>query len=390
MSSDKDDIRQKVPEIKDESGNIPEDLVSGIPSADADSSLVHEDSGNEETNINSNTFSQIVKGKIKNGETDSVKQYISYISSIREADRKEIGELWERVRRGDRRAKDRIFELNLRLVIPIAKKFLYSGADILDLIEEGNLGLYHAITKYDPSYGYRFSTYASYWIEQHIRRAVEESSKTIRIPPHAWTSMRKWQREFMALQEKLGRMPDVSEMARHLGWTEAQVRSAMSTADIVNGMSSIDAPRTLGGEDTNTLEDTLHGGPEDTPEHLMTETNKLEVLKKALGELDPREREILEARHGLLGEDPKTLSEIGKSLNLSRERVRQLESRALQTLRRAVISLGLVEDGQRTVGRRHSTGNKKTDSRLEVLSIALTQDKKHKSNLRILKIPRRK
>lgn len=329
------------------------------------------------------------KFDVKGKETDSVRQYIAHISSIKEASREEIGELWERVKRGDRRAKDRIFDLNLRLVIPIAKKFLYLGADILDLIEEGNLGLYHAVEKYDPGLGYRFSTYASYWIEQHIRRYVEESSKTIRIPPHAWTAMRKWQREYKDFQEKFGRKPEISEISRILGWTESQVRSAMNTADIVTGMSSIDAPRSLGEDEGNTLEDVLHGGPEDTPEHLMTETNKMEVLKDALGELDPREREILEARYGLLGDDPKTLNEIGQSLNLSRERVRQLEARALQTLRRAAISLGLIDDGIRSRG--SSKKKNHHGSRLEVLTLALKGNNKNKSSdLRILKIPRRK
>lgn len=326
------------------------------------------------------------KKDLKNRDTDSIKQYIDHISRIKEASREEIGELWERVRRGDRRAKDRIFELNLRLVIPIAKKFLYAGADILDLISEGNLGLYHAVEKYDPGLGYRFSTYASYWIEQHIRRYVEESSKAIRIPPHAWTAMRKWQREYKSLQETLGRAPEMSEIARHLNWSEAQVRAAMNTSDIVTGFSSIDAPRSSDEDENITLEDMLHSGAEDTPEHLMSETNRLEMLKDALGRLDPREREILEARYGLLGEDPKTLNEIGQALNLSRERVRQLEARALQTLRRTAISLGLADDG-----RSRRAGSKRQDgiSRLDVLSMALNGRHKE-SNLKILKIPKKK
>ncbi|MBO4556208.1 MAG: sigma-70 family RNA polymerase sigma factor, partial [Elusimicrobiales bacterium] len=286
-------------------------------------------------------------------------------------------------------ARDLMVRANLRLVVNTARGYMNKGLSLPDLIEEGNLGLYHAVEKYDPGLGYRFSTYASYWIEQHIRRYVEESSKTIRIPPHAWTAMRKWQREYKDFQEKFGRKPEISEISRILGWTESQVRSAMNTADIVTGMSSIDAPRSLGEDEGNTLEDVLHGGPEDTPEHLMTETNKMEVLKDALGELDPREREILEARYGLLGDDPKTLNEIGQSLNLSRERVRQLEARALQTLRRAAISLGLIDDGIRSRG--SSKKKNHHGSRLEVLTLALKGNNKNKSSdLRILKIPRRK
>lgn len=328
--------------------------------------------------------------KKKEGSIDSTRQYIAHISGIKEASREEIGELWKRVKKGDRRAKDRIFELNLRLVIPIAKKFLYGGADILDLIEEGNLGLYHALDKFDPEIGYRFSTYASYWIEQHIRRYVEENSKTIRIPPHAWTAMRKWQREFNLMQEQLGRKPEVSEMARHLGWSEAQVRFAMNTADIVNGMSSIDAPRSSGDEDGNTLGETLRADPEDSPEHRATERNKLDVLKNALIALDTREREILEARYGLLGEEPKTLNEIGENMNLSRERVRQLEARALQTLRRAVISMGLSDDS-RHAKTSFVSSNSANGSRLEFLSLAISGRKPAaRHGFGILKIRRKK
>ncbi|MDA8131736.1 MAG: sigma-70 family RNA polymerase sigma factor, partial [Elusimicrobia bacterium] len=137
------------------------------------------------------------KEKLSDINIDSTNQYIRKISQIdHKISREESHELWKRVKRGDRRAKERIMELNLKLVIPIAKRFLYQGADLMDLVEEGNLGLLHAIDKFDPKKGYRFSTYASYWIEQYVRRSVEENSKTIRIPPHAWTALRKWLKQW--------------------------------------------------------------------------------------------------------------------------------------------------------------------------------------------------
>lgn len=347
---------------------------------------------NEEHDIPADQQSDSITGiKSAGSGTDSMKQYEVYISKIKEIDREEMGRLWERVKRGDRRAKDKIFEQNMKLVISVVVKnhASYSYIDKLDLIEEGNLGLYHAIDKYDPALGYRFSTYAKYWIEQHIRRYIEESSKTIRIPPHAWTDMRKWQREYKKLQEKLGRPPEISEVMIQLDWSESKVRAAMHTADIVTGISSIEEPRGTHEDGTSTIEDTLHSGNEDSPEHLATETNQLEVLKKALGELDPREREILEARYGLLGDDKKTLNQIGCELNLSRERVRQLEARALQTLRRAVISKGLTDENSRK-SRAGVKKNNTGQSRLEILSLAIAGKKNKKTmGFNILKIPRK-
>lgn len=329
--------------------------------------------------------------KNKKSDTDSMKQYEAYISKIKEIDREEMGQLWTMVKRGDREAKDKIFEQNLKLVISVARNYAtYNSIEKLDLIEEGNLGLYHAIDKYDPALGYRFSTYAKYWIDQYIRRYIEECSKTIRIPPHAWTDMRKWQREYKLLQEKLGRPPEISEIMIQLDWSEAKVRAAMRTADIATGISSIEEPRGTNEDGSSTIEDTLHSGTEDSPEHLATETNELEVLKNALGDLDPREREILEARYGLLGEDQKTLNEIGQELNLSRERVRQLEARALQTLRRAVISKGLIDENSRKTrpgAKKHNPG----ESRLKILSLAVAGKKNKKTiGFNILKIPRKK
>lgn len=277
---------------------------------------------------------------------DSTNQYIRKISQIdHKISREESHDLWKRVKRGDRRAKDRIMELNLKLVIPIAKRFLYPGADLMDLVEEGNLGLLHAIDKFDPRKGYRFSTYASYWIEQYVRRSVEENSKTIRIPPHAWTALRKWLRQWDAMHGKLGRDPTLAEMARKMHWTANQVRTAINASEIVTGLSSMETPLT--DENADTVGDLLQDHDSGTPETLISILRLHDELKDALVEIGERERMIIELRYGLVGQTPMTLNDIGKKLSLSRERVRQIEERALLRLRRVAARMGLIEMGRR-------------------------------------------
>ena len=288
------------------------------------------------------------KEKLSDINIDSTNQYIRKISQIdHKISREESHELWKRVKRGDRRAKERIMELNLKLVIPIAKRFLYQGADLMDLVEEGNLGLLHAIDKFEPSKGYRFSTYASYWVEQYVRRSVEENSKTIRIPPHAWTALRKWLKQWDNMHGKLGRDPTMAEMAKHMHWNANQVRTALNASEIVTGLSSIETPLSSGGDTDYTMGDTLKDADSSTPDNLISILRLHDELKDALVEIGERERMIVEYRYGLTGQTPMTLNDIGKKLGLSRERVRQIEERALLRLRRVAAKMGLIELGRR-------------------------------------------
>lgn len=288
------------------------------------------------------------KEKLSDINIDSTNQYIRKISTIdHKISREESHDLWKRVKRGDRRAKERIMELNLKLVIPIAKRFLYQGADLMDLVEEGNLGLLHAIDKFEPSKGYRFSTYASYWVEQYVRRSVEENSKTIRIPPHAWTALRKWLKQWDAMHGKLGRDPTMAEMAKHMHWNANQVRTALNASEIVTGLSSIETPMSSSGDSDDTMGDTLKDADSSTPDNLISILRLHDELKGALVEIGERERMIVEYRYGLTGQTPMTLNDIGKKLGLSRERVRQIEERALLRLRRTAAKMGLIELGKR-------------------------------------------
>ncbi len=275
--------------------------------------------------------------------TDSATQYFKSMHQVlTPVNREEMHELWKRAKRGDRRAKKRIMELNLRLVVPIAKKYYRTGTDLMDMIEEGNLGLLHAIDKFDPKKGYRFSTYASYWIEQSIRRAIEEQSKTIRIPPHAWEALRKWLKQWDYMHGRLGRDPTLAEMARKMHWSARQVRVAMDAAEVAGGIGSMENP--LGGEDEEiTVEDILPESETHSPENLISVLKLHDELIDALKEIGEREKMILEFRYGLTGQGPMTLNDVGKQLKLSRERIRQIEERALLRLRRVAGKMGLIE-----------------------------------------------
>jgi RNA polymerase primary sigma factor len=273
---------------------------------------------------------------------DSLNQYFKGIQKLPSVDREEMHKLWKQAKRGDHEAKKRIMELNLRLVVPIAKKYHRQGIDFMDLVEEGNIGLIRSIEKFDPRKGFRFSTYSSYWIEQSIRRAVEEQSKTIRVPPHAWEALRKWLREWEKMRTKLGREPSLVEMAKKMRWNARQVRAVLDTAEATRGIGSLDAP--IDSEEENlTVENTLSDSENNSPDNLLSVLKLHDELNQAIREIGNRERMIIELRYGLTGQNPMTLEEVGKRLRLSRERIRQIEERALLRLRRVSNRMGLIE-----------------------------------------------
>ncbi|NLO91858.1 MAG: sigma-70 family RNA polymerase sigma factor [Elusimicrobia bacterium] len=275
-------------------------------------------------------------------DTDSVAQYFKSIHDVvAEVSREEMHELWKRAKRGDRRAKRRIMELNLRLVVPTAKKYHRPGTDLMDLIEEGNLGLMHAIDKFEPAKGYRFSTYATYWIEQYIRRSVEEQSGAIRIPPHAWESLRKWLKQWDSMHTQLGRNPTLSEMAEKMNWSARQVKAIMEVQEAAKGVGSLTAP--IDNDDELTMEDTITDHADHSPDSLISTLKLSDELMQAMKSIGEREREIIDMRYGLGGGTPMTLDTIGKKMKLSRERVRQLEERGILRLKNVAQRMGLIE-----------------------------------------------
>jgi RNA polymerase sigma factor (sigma-70 family) len=270
---------------------------------------------------------------------DAVSLYFRAIKDFPELSREAFNTLWHRANKGDRNAKKELVERNLRLVIPIAKKYFRPGLDFLDIIEEGNLGLMHAIDKFDPKKGFRFSTYGAYWIEQSIRRAIDEQSKTIRIPPHAWEALRRWLREWDRLHGQLGRDPTLSEMAARLHLSARQVKGILDAAEAARGIGSLEAP--LDDDENLTVKDVISDDELYAPDRLISLFKLHDELDVALSQLPLRERQILEMRFGLNGEN-QTLEEVGKKLRVSRERIRQLEKRGLERLRRLAQRMGIV------------------------------------------------
>ncbi|MFN0118146.1 MAG: RNA polymerase sigma factor RpoD/SigA [Elusimicrobiota bacterium] len=271
---------------------------------------------------------------------DPVTLYFQGIKHLPPIAKEEFEDLWKRAGKNDKVAKKRLIEGNLRLVIPIAKKYFRPGVDFLDLIEEGNLGLIHAVDKFDYTRGFRFSTYAAYWIEQSVRRAIDEQSKTIRIPPHAWEALRKWLKNWDQLHGQLGRDPTLSEMAKRLHLSARQIRGVLDAAEASRGLESLDTP--LDDDEDLFVKDIVAESSVHAPDNILSEMRMKDEMEKCMGKIGERERQILEMRFGLVGNDRMTLEEVGKKLRLSRERVRQLEERGLQRLRRSAQRMGLV------------------------------------------------
>ena len=233
---------------------------------------------------------------------------------------------------GDVRARDRMVRANLRLVVNIARGYTGKGLSLQDLIEEGNLGLLRAVEGFDPNMGTRFSTYASYWIKQSIKRALINSAKTIRIPAYMVELLSKWRRASARLTEELGRTPTPEEVARVLGLQKKKLPIIKKAIRIYNS-----TPQTDQTEAGWSLGEMIMDERLKSPEDELVDSDNLVHVMQMLGSMDTREATVLRMRFGLDDNEPRTLKEIGEALGLTRERVRQIEGEALGRLAKGLL-----------------------------------------------------
>ena len=262
--------------------------------------------------------------------------YLSYIAKVPLLTPEQEQELARRVQQGDADAERQLIEANLRLVVRVARRYLNRGLSLLDLIEEGNLGLLHAVTKFQPGRGTRFSTYAVWWIRQAVARALANQARMIRLPVHIELLLGQYMKKKAALTQDLGRAPNTEEIAKALGQPVEEVEhiERMSQRPV-----SLDAP--IGQDGGGKLEDLVKDAEALPGAGLAAALRAREDLAGVLRDLPDAERGVLELRFGLSGEEPRTLESIGRQLGITRERVRQIEATALARLRRLMAARGI-------------------------------------------------
>jgi RNA polymerase primary sigma factor len=260
---------------------------------------------------------------------DPVRAYLNEIGRVRLLTKAQEVELAQQIEAGSEAARQHLIEANLRLVVSIARKYMVRGLPLLDLIQEGNLGLMRAVEKFDHHRGFKFSTYATWWIRQAITRSIADRSRTIRVPVHVTDRINRVIRVSRRLTQELGRDPDDEEVAEEVGITPEQVRELYM---ISREPISLDAPVGDEGDDSR-LEDFIEDREAEAPVEAATRTLLTGELEDVLFTLTPRERRVLQLRFGLADDQQRTLEEVGRRLGMTRDRVRKIERSALGKLR---------------------------------------------------------
>jgi RNA polymerase primary sigma factor len=265
--------------------------------------------------------------------SDPLKLYVRQIGDGRLLTTAEERELARLKDLGDERAKRRLIECNLRLVMSITRNYTKAGVPLLDLIQEGNLGLIRAVEKFDYKMGYKLSTYATWWIRQAVTRALADQGRTIRLPVHVAEQVRRVQRSRRQLAQKLNRDPSVEEIAKDAGFTEERVSELF---ELVDDTVSLETPV---GDGESMVADMIEDEKSESPDGASAANARTAELSAAIERLNPRMKHVVLRRFGLDGNAPQTLEEVGVDLGITRERVRQLETRALKELRAVAPAL---------------------------------------------------
>ena len=325
---------------------LPEEILNEAGIVDAPLSLddfepdFHDLAVEDEEDI---TEEDLLNGAYNDDITDdSVRMYLREIGKIPLLSLEKETELAEKAMQGDQRAKDKMAEANMRLVVSIAKRYSGRGLELLDLIQEGNTGLLRAVDKFDPSKGFKFSTYATWWIRQAITRAIADQARTIRIPVHMVETINKLMRTSRRLTQELNREPTNQELAKEM---DMDVEKIEYIQKIKQDITSLDAGIGRDGEEgeESTLGDFIEDEDTASPEESATVQLLKEQVREILSTLSDRERKILEMRFGLNSTKSHTLEEVGLEFAVTRERIRQIEAKALMKLKKHKDSKKLHE-----------------------------------------------
>lgn len=322
------DLAEAEPAEQEEIEPSPEDLA-------AEESTVQAAAGDVPRDVDASVE---VKERSGYDADTAIKLYLREIGQVKLLTPQEEIELAAKIKKGDKRAREDMIKANLRLVVKIAHDYEGLGLPLLDLINEGNIGLMKAVERFDPAKGGKLSTYGSWWIKQSIKRALANQSKTIRLPVHLVDKISKMRRMAMRLQEEFGREPTDDELGEELGITASRV-AQLRTAAI--RPASLDAP--IGDDESNNFAEVVQDENAFTPYEQLEDKTVTRMLQEMIKTLDPREATILRYRFGLDGGPEKTLEEVGQKFGVTRERVRQIQNIALNKLRKMIEKLEAVQ-----------------------------------------------
>lgn len=312
-----------------DSADMPEDFnEEDLENEDDDFDDFDNEEQSAESNLDINNLDNIDSSEVK--VNDSVKQYLKEIGRVPLLKPKEETELAKRIAAGDKKAKDQLINANLRLVVSIAKHYIGRGMQFLDLISEGNLGLIKAVEKFDYKKGFKFSTYATWWIRQAITRAIADQARTIRIPVHMVETINKITRVQRQLVQELGREPTAEEISKKMDGTISPDRIREITTLALEPVS-LESP--IGEEDDSHLGDFVEDKESVSPTEYTRKSMNRDALFSVMNDLTDREERVLRLRYGLDDNRPRTLEEVGKEFGVTRERIRQIEAKAIRKLR---------------------------------------------------------